>query len=74
VLDRLLKWSGKEPLRALPIAHVYIGLKDKDQAFYWMGKALDQQDVNMSLKADPRYATLRSDPRFALLLQRMKLQ
>ena len=74
VLDRLLKWSGKEPLRALPIAHVYIGLKDKDQAFYWLGKALDQQDVNMSLKADPRYATLRSDPRFALLLQRMKLQ
>jgi TolB-like protein len=73
ILERLLKWSGKEPLRSLPIAHVYIGLGDKDQAFYWLGKALDEDDVNIYLESDPLYAPLRGDVRFQALLKRMKL-
>jgi TolB-like protein/tetratricopeptide (TPR) repeat protein len=73
ILDELLHWSGKEPLRALPIAHVYLGLGDKDHALEWLGKAIDQQDVNIYLKSDPRYDPLRTDPRFSQLLKRMNL-
>jgi TolB-like protein/tetratricopeptide (TPR) repeat protein len=73
ILARLLKWSGKEPLRALPIAHVYLGLGDKEKALEWLSKALDEDDVNINLRSDPRYASLRSDPRFEALLRRIKL-
>jgi tetratricopeptide (TPR) repeat protein len=59
--------------RALAIATVYIGLRDKDHAFEWLQKAVDQHDVFLLLKSDPQYAGLSSDPRFADLLRRMKL-
>lgn len=61
------------PARALAIATIYIGLRDKDRAFEWLRKAIDEHDVFLLLKADPQYSSLRSDPRFAELLRRMKL-
>jgi Tfp pilus assembly protein PilF len=74
ILDQLLHWSGREPLRALPIAHVYLGLGDRDHAFEWFSKALDQNDVNIYFMSDQRYNSLRSDPRFDELLRREKLK
>ena len=56
------------------IADVYVGLGDKDQALAWLGKAVDAQDVNLFLLADPIYDPLRSDPRFNQLLRRAKLR
>jgi TolB-like protein/Tfp pilus assembly protein PilF len=73
VLDQLLHWPGNNSLRALPVAHVYLGLGDKDHALEWLSKALDQQDANVYLMSDPRYDPLRSDPRFSELVKRMKL-
>jgi TolB-like protein/Tfp pilus assembly protein PilF len=59
--------------RALPIAEVFIGLGDKQRAFEWLKKAIDQGDISLYLKTDPLYDTLRGDSRFDDLLLRMKL-
>jgi TolB-like protein/Tfp pilus assembly protein PilF len=59
---------------ALAVAMVYIGLDDKDRAFDWLGKALEQRGLLMTfLRIDPLYDPLRSDPRFNDLLRVMKL-
>lgn len=58
---------------ALAIAHVYLGLGDKDHAFAWLEKAVDQRDLGAALQWDSLYAPLRSDPRYSQLLRRMRL-
>ncbi len=72
-LLRQLERSPDGPVRALPVARVYAGLGDRDRAFSWLQKAVDQRDVALSLQADPVYDGLRSDPRFRALLQRVNL-
>ena len=73
ILHRLLDESAHGPYPAKPIAEVYVGLGEDDHAFEWLEKAVDGQDVNLYLKADPIYDSLRSDPRFAQLLHRARL-
>lgn len=58
---------------ALTIALVYLGLDDKDHAFRWLEKAIDQRDLDVTLLWDSPFQPLRSDPRFPILLRRMKL-
>lgn len=58
---------------SLAIAEIYLGLGDKDQAFPWLEKAIDERDLEVNLKGDPHFQSLRSDPRFSSLLRRMKL-
>lgn len=58
---------------ALAMAQVYIGLGEKDQAFQWLEKAIDERDLSVTLQWDSIYASLRTDPRYFRLLQRMKL-
>ena len=56
------------------VAHVYIGLGDKDQAFAWLEKAYADHSWYMaSLKVDPELGALRSDPRFTDLVRRIGL-
>src|SRR5207248_3917341 len=50
-------------VRALPVARVYAGLDDRDHAFAWLNKAVDQRDVALFLQTDPVYDRLRDDPR-----------
>jgi hypothetical protein len=50
------------------IALIYAGLGDKDQAFVWLQKAVEDRSTSMVfLPTDPELASLRSDPRFAQL-------
>jgi len=70
VLSRLL---GRWAFPALPIALVYIGLGDKDRAFEWLEKAIEQRDLDVTLQWDSPYEFLRGDPRYLKLLRRMKL-
>jgi len=59
---------------AHPIAAVYAGLGDYDQAFRWLDVAYKGRDGSLILlKTDPTFASLRDDPRFAALLRKMKL-
>jgi hypothetical protein len=55
---------------------VYEGLGDKDRAFEWLAKAVDERSpaLAQNIKVDPSYNRLRSDPRFTALLRRMNLE
>ena len=58
----------------LNFALIYMGLGDKDQAFEWLNKTLDESPYRIAfIKVNPRFDSLRSDPRFTDLLRRMKL-
>lgn len=73
ILREFLNESRRGRFPALAIAQVYIGLGDKDQAFAWLEKAIDQRDLDVTLQWDSPYETLRSDARYSVLLHRMKL-
>ncbi len=73
ILRGFLEQSRRGPFPALAIAQVYIGLGEKDRAFEWLDKAIDQRDLDVTLLWDSPYELLRTDPRFSLLLRRMKL-
>lgn len=58
------------------IAIIYASLGEKEQAFAWLDKAIDERDGQLSdpgLKVDRVFDSLRSDPRFADLLRRINL-
>jgi tetratricopeptide (TPR) repeat protein len=74
---RILRDFLEEPrhgaIPAFAIAEIYMGLGDKDRAFPWLEKAIDERDLGMGLKWDGYFEPIRSDPRFNVLLHRMKL-
>ena len=72
ILDRLLEQSRREPIPALAIAQIYIGLGDKDRAFEWLERTVEQRDLDLTLQYDSLYGPLRSDPRYVHLLRRMR--
>jgi TolB-like protein len=54
------------------IDYAYLG--EKDQAFSWLDRGLDEHEVApFRFKVDPRLDSLRSDPRFGDLLRRVGL-
>ncbi|MDP9292188.1 MAG: tetratricopeptide repeat protein, partial [Verrucomicrobiota bacterium] len=56
------------------IGMVFATLKKSDEAFKYLGKALDEHSVLAPiLRVDPRLDTLRGDPRFGPLLARIGL-
>lgn len=68
--------DGQKQLYVSPytIATIYAGLGEKDQAFKWLEKAVEDRDIwLMNLKVDPVMKGLRSDKRFAELLRRIGL-
>jgi eukaryotic-like serine/threonine-protein kinase len=53
---------------------IYTGLGDKDEAFAWLAKAIEERSQLLShLKSRPMFDPLRSDPRYAELLRKMNL-
>jgi tetratricopeptide (TPR) repeat protein len=71
-LDGLIALSKQKYVSAYHIATVYAGLKDKDRAFEWLEKGLQERaDWMVFLNVDPRFDSLHSDPRFKELQQRM---
>src|SRR5262245_1358565 len=59
---------------AAAIARIYTALDEKDRAFEWLQKAIDERDSGiMFLKVDPVFASLRSDQRLDAILQEMGL-
>jgi serine/threonine protein kinase/tetratricopeptide (TPR) repeat protein len=53
------------------VAINYLGLGDKDKAFFWLEKAYAQRDIQLIGLKDPRFDSVRSDPRYADLLRRI---
>jgi DNA-binding winged helix-turn-helix (wHTH) protein/TolB-like protein/Flp pilus assembly protein TadD len=68
VLQKLQARVGQQYLPPYAIGLVYAGLGDKDQAFRWLQKAVEDRSTSMVfLRTDPELASLRSDSRFAQL-------
>ncbi len=74
ILQQLIALSKQRYVPPYPIAAIYAGLGQKEEAFAWLERAYDERDSWMDyLRLDPRLDGLRSDPRFADLLRRMNL-
>jgi TolB-like protein/Flp pilus assembly protein TadD len=54
--------------------NAYLGLGDKEQAFYWLEQAYkEKSNILQFLKTHPYFDPIRSDPRFAELVRRVGL-
>jgi eukaryotic-like serine/threonine-protein kinase len=74
ILNELLELNRSRYVTPPALANVYIGLGDKDQAFFWLEKAYQDRSNYMAyLKVFPADDPLRSDPRLDNLLGRMGL-
>jgi tetratricopeptide (TPR) repeat protein len=69
---RLLKQGYVSPYN---FAIMYTGLGEKDRAFEWLSKCVDENTfIIFHLKTRPLFDSLRSDRRYADLLRRMNLE
>lgn len=72
LLDGLLKKALSGYVSAYDIAIVYAGLGDKDQAFTWLQKAINERSMFVvHMNWDARLDGLRADPRFAELVKQL---
>jgi hypothetical protein len=66
--------TSKEYVSPAVLAVLYAGLGDKEAAIQSLERAYSAHDTALqSLKAEPRYDSLRSDPRFQDLMRRVGL-
>jgi serine/threonine-protein kinase len=64
--------SQQEPFSPYDMATICAVWRDKDAAFDWLGKAIDQRSVDVIwMRVDPRLDPVRSDARFAQVLARL---
>jgi len=71
-LAQLQELSKRRYVSPAAFALIYAALGDKDQAFSWLEKSVDEHDlITARLKVDQRFDSLRSDPRFADLVRRV---
>jgi serine/threonine protein kinase/tetratricopeptide (TPR) repeat protein len=74
VLDELKAAPQRRFGDTFAIALIHAKLDEKDEAFDWLGKAIDERGPEVfRLKIDPTMDNLRSDPRFDGLLRQIKL-
>lgn len=75
VLNDLQQLESQRYVSPYTVAAIYAGLKDQEQAFKWLDKAVDVRDIwLMNLKVDPVFTKLRSNRRFTDLLARIRLR
>jgi hypothetical protein len=59
---------------AFAVTLIVIGLGDKENAFDWFEKGIEQRDPALfQFKASPEADILRSDPRYTALLKKINL-
>ena len=75
VLSQLQNLSHQRYVPSLYLAVVHIGLGDKDNAFLYLNRAVDEHnDRLIYLAVEPIADSLRSDTRFQTLLRRIHLE
>jgi len=74
ITEEMVERSQKRYICAYEVATTYAGLKDRESAFLWLRKSLDERaDCSPWIAADPKLDPLRTDPRFQDLLRRLGL-
>jgi tetratricopeptide (TPR) repeat protein len=72
VLDELIKVASTHYFPGEQIASVYVAMGDKDEAFRWLNRAMDERSGPIhSISVRPEFKPLYSDPRFARALERI---
>ena len=72
IIERLKEKA--EPKMPFDVAEVYAGLGDKDQAFAWLDRSVEERFAfTWKVVIMPQFDSLRSDPRYVALLRRMNL-
>jgi serine/threonine protein kinase/Tfp pilus assembly protein PilF len=75
ILDEQKRLAKQRYVSPYNFAIIYTGLGDKDRAFEWLAKAIEERTLIIHhLKSRPLFDPLRSDPRYADLLRRMNLE
>ena len=75
IINELTTRSNREYIDPVFIAYIYIYLGDKDQAFAWMEKGVQERSGQILwLRIEPLFDPLRSDPRFDKMVRRMGLK
>jgi serine/threonine protein kinase len=75
VLQDMEQLTRKRYVCSYEVATAYVLLREKDQAFRWFDKAVEERsDCMVVLAVDPRLDSLRSDPRFQDLQRRVGLR
>lgn len=74
-LQFLLDKAKQGDIRSFWISGTYAQLGDKDKAFEWLDKALEEREVSFTyFIADYRWDNIRSDPRYDAVLRRVGLR
>ena len=74
VLNELLQMEKHRYVSPMAFVYVYIGLGDKDHAFAWLEKSIQERSNHLAFfKVSPTVDRLRSDSRFPELLKRIGL-
>jgi tetratricopeptide (TPR) repeat protein len=75
ILDEQKKLAQQRYVSPFNFAIIYTGLGDKDRAFEYLSKAVDEHVrlIAREIKVRPRFDSLRSDPRYPVLLRHMNL-
>jgi hypothetical protein len=74
ILDEQQKLAKQRYVSPYNFAIIYTGLGDKDQAFEWLTKCVEQRTLPIHhLKSRPLFDPLRSDARYLELLRKMNL-
>lgn len=72
ILVRLDEQSKSRYISPVDYAVIYVGLGDRDKAFEWLERAVDERaDWLVYLKVEPVFDSIRDDPRFAAILKKM---
>jgi serine/threonine-protein kinase len=75
ILDAQKRLAKQRYVSPLNFLIIYTGLGDKDRAFEWLEKGIEQRTrLIYRVKIRPMFDPLRSDPRYAELLRRMNLE
>jgi len=75
IINELTIRSNREYIDPVFIAYIYIYLGNKDQAFAWMEKGVQERSGQILwLRIEPLFDPLRSDPRFDEMVRRMGLK
>ena len=77
MLAQILEARKHEYVSPFAISEIYAALGDKDQAFVWLNKAIDEREIIVvylkAMQGSVAIAGMRNDPRYQLLLQRVGL-
>lgn len=73
VAKKLQQYAQTRYVCSYDIAMIYVGLGEKDTAFEWFERALEERTVRLCELNDPAFDELRSDRRFEKLVQKVGL-